>query len=110
MFGVPQPIHVYFEMYNLERDAGGSTRYEIEAILVKPPKKGLERLIRRAFKGRVQDGVSVRFENEGATEEESQRLILDTLDQEAGTYLLVVRVRDQVRGRTVESRRTILLE
>ena len=105
------PIYFYFEMYNLARDPEGMTRYEVEAVLVEGnDAKGLEKLIRKAFGGDRKTGVSARFEGRGRTAEEGQYLILDASSETPGAYVLAVRVRDLVRGETVEARRNLRLE
>ena len=98
-------------MYNLARDPEGMTRYEVEAVLVEGnDAKGLEKLIRKAFGGDRKTGVSARFEGRGRTAEEGQYLILDASSETPGAYVLAVRVRDLVRGETVEARRNLRLE
>lgn len=108
-FAIDQPLYFYFEMYNLAQEAGGTTRYEMEAALVekKSEGRGLERHIRRALQGRQRGSVSVRFDEQGFTSDEGRYLILDTSEQDPGTYLLVLRVRDAVSGQEVETRREV---
>ncbi len=111
VFNKAQPMYLYFEMYNLRRDADNKTRYEVETVLVENrEEKGLEKVLKRAFRGRAKEGVSVRFENVGSDADESQYLILETQDQPAGTYMLVMRVHDLIGETIVETRRIVLLE
>ena len=67
-------------------------------------------MLSRAFRGRAKEGVSVKFESVGSSADESQYFILDTQEQPAGTYVLVMRVTDLLSDETVESRRLVLLE
>ena len=111
VYATRQPLYFYFEMYNLDAEPDGQRRYEIEAVLVeKRDEGGLDRLIRQAFGRRGREGVSVSFEGTGTRTDEGQYLILDVAGQAPGTYMLAVRVTDQVGGETVETRRTVLLE
>ncbi len=112
VFGVDQPLYIYFEMYNLEQEAGGQTRYEVEALLVEQGREsGLQRLFRRAFRrGGGGEGVAVRFDGVGNSADEGQYFIMDASQQPPGTYVLALRVTDLVREQTVESRRTVMLE
>ncbi|GAB5517889.1 MAG: hypothetical protein RhofKO_01400 [Rhodothermales bacterium] len=106
-----QPIYVYFEAYNLSQNPQGTTRYETEAVIVpKPDDKGLDRLIRRAFGRKQNDGVSVSFQDQGTSSDQGRFLALSAAGEEPGTYLLILRVTDLLTETTVESRRTILLE
>ncbi len=106
-----QPLYFYFETYNLSRDAGGATRYNVEAVLVeKRDEKGLRDLIQQAFGARERVGVSAEFEETGTSRDEGQYLILDTRDQPVGTYVLAVRVTDDRTSQTAEAQRTVILE
>ena len=106
-----QPIYFYFEGYNLSQSADGTTRYAVEAVLVRSEKKkGADKLVRRAFGRGNKAGVSSRFEGTGTTPDEGQYLILDASSQEPGAYILAVRLTDQLTGRTAEARRNLVLE
>ena len=105
------PFYLYFEMYNLRRDVDGKSKYSIETVLVEHrDEKGLAKILKRAFKGRAKEGVSVRFEGSSDLPDASQNLILDTEGQNPGTYVLVVRVTDLIANKTEEVRRTVMIE
>ncbi len=111
VFNREQPMYLFFEMYNLQKDAEGRARYEVEAVMVEQrDAKGLEKILDRAFRGRAREGVSVRFQNTTTNSDESQYLIMDAVDQPPGTYVIVMRVHDSIANRTQETRRIVLLE
>ncbi len=109
VFSNEQPIYIYFEAYNLQRDASGQTQYEVEAILV--PKDESPGIV-KFFKGLFGDerGVSVQYDGTGTTPDASQYLILDAEDREPGLYTLAVQVRDTNTGETARTERDLYLE
>lgn len=110
VFDLQQPLALYFEVYNLRPGTDGRTRYDVEAVLVPADGRGgLERRIARAFGRAGRDAVSVRFTAEGIAPEEAHDLVLDPLPQTAGTWVLVVRITDQVQQASTETRRTLTL-
>ncbi|GIV59213.1 MAG: hypothetical protein KatS3mg043_0302 [Rhodothermaceae bacterium] len=109
-FSVGQPVYLYFEVYGLQPAPDGLARYAVEAVLVRSDEAGgLERLIRQAFGGAREAGVSVRFEGQSRSREDGQYLVLDTTTQPPGRYVLVLRLTDLLRNETVERRRTLQL-
>ncbi len=109
VFGVGDPIYLFFEVYNLGL-SGDRTDYEVEARLVpKDDSRGLARVARRIFGGRDR-GVATGVEYQGAESTAAEYLILDAADQEPGLYTLTVTVRDNVTGRTVDEETDLLLE
>ena len=111
VFNRTQPIYLYFEIYNLSKNAQGNTRYEVETVMVAHrEEKGLAKVLKRAFRGRADEGVSVSFENTGNSVDDGQYLILDAVDQPPGTYIIVMRIKDLISDREIETRRIVLLE
>ena len=109
VFSATQPIYLYFEIYNLELNQAGQTDYEMEALLIPKDKgRGLGRLVRNIFGGT--GGVSVTVPGAGDSLNDAQYLILDAANQETGLYTLVLRVRDNVGRRTVETEQDLFLE
>ena len=110
VFGVDQPIYLYFEVYNLELDEGGSARYDIEAKLT-PKRDGnaVGRAVGRLL-GRDTEGVSVRLPITVQDESDGQFLILSAENQEPGLYLLSLRIRDTVSGNTVDMEQDLFLD
>lgn len=109
VFGVGDPIYMYFEAYGLGQ-ADGRTDYEVEASLrPKDTARGLRRLARRIFGG---DGtaVSSAFEVQGDRPDDTVYLFLDATGQEPGLYTLTVTVRDRVSGAEADRETDLLLE
>lgn len=108
VFGDRQPIHLYFELYDLGLNGAGRTDYEVEATLRPKEKKGG---IGGLFGiGGSKDGVSVRFDGGGISSTDHQSLILDATDQPRGLYHLVVKIRDRVSGKTAQKDQDLFLE
>ncbi|MEZ4700390.1 MAG: GWxTD domain-containing protein [Rhodothermales bacterium] len=112
VFGVEQPLYIYFEMYNLKASAEGSTRYQVEALLIARKDAGrLNQVFRRAFRrGGGGEGVAVRFEGVGSTADDGQYFIMDASNQPPGVYVLALHVTDLESGKTIERVRTVMLE
>lgn len=109
VFSARQPIYLYFETYNLARNAEGRTDYEVEALLVpKEEARGLAKVFKGLLGGKK--GVSVTLPGTGTSTEEGQYLILDAANQKSGLYTLILRVRDNVARRTVERDQDLFLE
>jgi hypothetical protein len=111
VYPTDQPLYLYFELYNLTPGPSGESNYTVEAVLVENAKdRAVERLLRGAFRLRNRQGVSVRFDINTAGRDDGQYLILDASGEEAGTYVLALRVTDHVTNETVEQGRTLILE
>lgn len=109
VYSVEQPIYLYFEAYNLRLNAQGQTDYEVEALLTpKDKSRGVARVFKNLFGG--DKGVSVRLPGSGNTPDDGQYLILDATNQPAGLYTLVLRLHDNVSGRTVDRELDLFLE
>ena len=108
VFGSEQPIHLYFELYDLGLNSGGRSDYEVEATL--RPKEASGGIAGLFGIGGSKDGVSVRFDGGGASSDDHQSLILDATDQPRGLYHLVVRIKDRVSGKTVQKEQDLFLE
>lgn len=109
VFSAGQPIYLYFETYNLGRNAEGRTDYEVEALLApKDRSKGIAKLFKGIFGG--DKGVAVRLPASGTSADDGQYLILDATNQEPGLYTLVLRVHDNVSGKEVHREMDLMLE
>ena len=105
VFNTQQPVHLYFELYDLGMNSEGRSDYEVEASLRPKEKKGGFLGI-----GGSDKGVSVRFDGGSVSSEDHQSLILDATDLEPGLYKLEVKVRDRNSGRTVDRDQELFLE
>ena len=106
-FRLLQPIHVYFEVYNLTR--GGEydlARYEIRHSVTSltRPSGGFFRRI-ASMLGAREEEVAVSQVVETAQPSEPQRFVLATDDLPAGAYRLEITVRDMWTGSVVMRRR-----
>ena len=108
VFGSEQPIHLYFELYDLGLNSAGRSDYEVEATL--RPKEASGGIAGLFGIGGSKDGVSVRFDGGGSSSDDHQSLILDATDQPRGLYHLVVRIKDRVSGKTVQKEQDLFLE
>lgn len=110
VFGIDQPIYVFFETYNLQPDEAGQNQYSVEvALRPQDTSTGLARLARRVFGG-DDGGVAIEFEAGGTGSEDATYTILDAAGQEPGLYTLTLRVRDAATGRTAERSTDLYLE
>lgn len=109
VFSTDQPIYLYFETYDLARGDDGQTDYQVDILLVpKQEAKGIARLF-QGITGRKR-GVAVSFSGTGSSPDEGTYQILDAAGQDPGLYSLVVRVRDNIARRTVESEQDLFLD
>ncbi|HUF09723.1 MAG TPA: tetratricopeptide repeat protein [Rhodothermales bacterium] len=108
VFGSEQPIHLYFELYDLGLNSAGRSDYEVEATL--RPKEASGGIAGLFGIGGSKDGVSVRFDGGGSSSDDHQSLILDATDQPRGLYHLVVKIKDRVSGKTVQKEQDLFLE
>jgi GWxTD domain-containing protein len=109
VFRSDRPIFVYFEVYRLGV-SNGETSYDVEAEL-RPRDQGggLAGVLRRAFGGRRR-GVGAEAESQGQGPDDAQYVVIDAAGQQPGLYLLTLRVRDRVSGRSVEKTTEVMLE
>jgi len=104
-FGKAQPVGIYFEVYNLVRDAFGATKYRVSYELRSLERKsvgarvlsGLGRLLGRES---GEGTVRIEYEQTGTTTEEQVYLQLDVSESEPGRQLLKVSVTDELSGVT----------
>ncbi|MDP6779324.1 MAG: GWxTD domain-containing protein [Candidatus Latescibacteria bacterium] len=102
-------VYVYFEIYNLTRDAYGQTRYQVQYTVRPKGGTGLGGIVAQlaqTFTGKKREEVAVGFEQVGLGESEAAYVELDLGDSRAGRYELRVEVTDMNSG-TVTGRETI---
>ena len=102
-----EPVHFYYEIYNLSLDAQGRTSYQVELeVTTKEPRHniiwkflaGLGKLIGRSSD---EQSVFMVFENGGITADEYSYTSIDTGESPTGTYAMTVRIKDLHSGQTV---------
>ena len=95
-----EPVYVYYEAYNLSRDAFGMTNYTVEYTVRsgKPP-GSIQRILRAFRGGGVEEQVSVAAQEQlGVREAEPGYVELDLGMAKPGKIVLTVTVKDLVSG------------
>ncbi len=105
MFDRSRPLYLYFEIYDLVPAPDGMARYELEIDLTREGGGGLLSMFRSSPRG-----VSVRFPGEVRGRDASTYQILDVTDQEPGTYVLTLTVRDAQTGERKTRTQEIVLQ
>jgi len=100
---VDQPLFIYFEVYNLQQDDYGATRYQVEySVAEAPPEAALGRLYQglRSLVGRGgrQAVLSSEFTGSDIRRDLQTWLEIDMSHLEHGTYELRVTIIDLVSG------------
>jgi tetratricopeptide (TPR) repeat protein len=96
---IDQPVHVYFELYNLALDENDVARYEVTYRIEPVEEGGL-----LGFLGRDEPALSVSAGFEDDTPSPIVFSQIDVRELDAGTYTLVVRVTDATSGEAFERR------
>ena len=106
VYGINQPVYIYYELYNLSLDDMSqktdytvyySIRYDGERQV------SLTGYIRNLFVNENQEmGVTTEFKQSGALPDESQFLRIDQSLTEPGPYILTLKIKDNHSGITVE--------
>ena len=102
VFKTGQHVFVYFEIYNLVRDAFGATRYEVTYELHWTDEKGarLSPLLTRIL-GRTGAAVTVSYEQTGTEASVSDYVGLDVGETAAGRHVVRMTVKDRNSGQEV---------
>ncbi|OGG52318.1 MAG: hypothetical protein A3F84_00420 [Candidatus Handelsmanbacteria bacterium RIFCSPLOWO2_12_FULL_64_10] len=98
-------IFVYFEAYNLAKDAAGQTRYRVEYTVNAAGRSiaarvlsGLGRLVGASGQG---PSASVVYEQSGAKDWEAHYVEMDLGPTRSGEHVVRVTVTDQIAGRAI---------
>ncbi|MCX6143314.1 MAG: GWxTD domain-containing protein, partial [Ignavibacteriales bacterium] len=93
------PLYLYFEVYNLAKDANGRTSYTIEyklsSVQIKRP------LLASIFGTRKKTSIAVPSERTGKEDWSPEHMTLDVSELEAGKYNLQVMMKDHITGKSV---------
>jgi len=93
------PLYLYFEAYNLAKDANGNTSYTIEyklaSVEIKRP------LLASIFGSRKKTSIAVPSERMGKENWTPEHMALDVSELEAGKYNMQVTLKDRVAGTSV---------
>ena len=95
-FLATEPLFVYFEIYNLTRDAFGATRYEIayEVQTSADADGSILSTILPGIRKRTGETIQVRFEQTGTEPSVYDYVELDVAGAKPGSYTLLMNVKD----------------
>jgi hypothetical protein len=101
-----KPVLIYYEVYGLERDDFGQTRYEVTYLISPSEHEGkflgnVLRSIGRVLKTEHKETVVITTEQAGYRRDQSEYLELDVSKSKEGKYDLAVTVTDQVSQKSV---------
>ena len=110
-----EPVHFYYEIYNLAQDAQGRALYQVELEVTTKERRrniiwkflaGLGELI-----GRSDDEQSIFmvFENRGLAPDEYSYTSIDTGESPIGTYAMTLRIKDLHSGQTVSKTKNFVV-
>ena len=106
MYQRTDPVHFYYEIYNLALSESGRSAYRVELEVKNKDRpqnlfwrilKGIDRLVRRTDN---EQSVLMVFENEGNRSDEYSYTSIDTGATPTGAYEMTVRVTDLHSGQT----------
>ncbi|MDE2999047.1 MAG: GWxTD domain-containing protein [Gemmatimonadota bacterium] len=101
-FYVGKSVFVYFEVYNLEKDAFGNTRYEVTFEVIS---KSTSNRSPRTFLPRIRkdgESIEVRYEQSGTETSVSDFVELDLGQADPGRYSLHMTVKDLNADRNIK--------
>jgi hypothetical protein len=96
---VDHPLYLYFEAYNLSKDANGRTSYMIEYKLASEQIK--RSLLASIFGSRRKTSIAVPSERTGRENWSSEHMALDVSELEPGKYSMQVTLKDRIAGTSV---------
>ena len=115
IFQDTDPVHFYFEIYNLTPDVTGLTSYRTELEVTTKERKGnivwrflssLGNLINRSDNT---ESVMMLFEDEGEMANEYKYTSIDTGDSPTATYVMTLTITDLVSDQTVTKTREFVV-
>lgn len=99
-----QGVFVYYEIYNLAKDAFGQTNYTVSHTITSRDIPGTISNISRLFRWRtgIREELAVTYEQQGEAAQEVEYVELDLAEQAPGRYSLKVSIEDRNSGETAE--------
>lgn len=106
-FSLKTPVYVYFEIYRLSQDSEGKTSFTIDytLTLMESRREGILGL----FRGSGKSSISTQIDREGDNEFSVEFLAIDVSQVKPGEYQLIIKVTDQLNGKTVAQEKRIAL-
>lgn len=111
-FAPSDPVHLYYEIYNLKKDETGATSFEIESeiVLIKKKKGGIRKVFGFLGGSGSKKSVSLKDERIGKDEFSAEQVSFDVSKLAEGEYELRLKVTDRVANQTVEKSVVLKLE
>ena len=99
-----QGVFVYYEIYNLAKDAFGQTNYTVSHTITSRDIPGATSNISRLFRWRtgIREELAVTYEQQGEAAQEVEYVELDLAEQGPGRYSLEVAIEDRNSGETAQ--------
>ena len=110
-----QPVFIYFEIYNLKRNAFGQTRYRVSYVVRSRDQKtigvrilgGVGNLLGQK---RDQGVISIEYEQVGAETQAPGYLELDMSRSEPGEKIVEIAIVDETTGQTASATTTLVIQ
>ena len=111
-FAPSDPVHLYYEIYNLKRGETGATSFEIESeiILIKKKEGGIKKVFGFFGGGGSKKSVSLKDERISQDEFSAEQVSFDVSKLAEGEYELRLKVTDRVANQTAEKSVVLKLE
>lgn len=111
-FAPSDPVHLYYEIYNLKRGETGATSFEIESeiILIKKKEGGIKKVFGFLGGGGSKKSVSLKDERISQDEFSAEQVSFDVSKLAEGEYELRLKVTDRVANQTAEKSVVLKLE
>jgi len=109
------PVHFYYELYNLTKNNDGRTSYRIELEVTTQEKRrnivwrflaGIGNLIKR---GDDDQSVLLIFDDEGTSTDAYRYMSIDTGESPTGTYIMTLKITDLYTSQTVSKTKTFIV-
>ena len=99
-----QSVFVYYEIYNLAKDAFGQTDYSVSYAITSADAPVTMSSISRLFRWKTgkREELAVMYEQQGETAQEVEYVELDLAEQIPGRYTLKVTINDRNSGASAE--------
>jgi len=106
---VGEPIWLYFEIYNLKKDAAGKTSYTMKQTVREKRPEGLLAGIKGIVKSEAFQEISISYDGAGVYSDENRILTIDVSDLEPGAYAISVEITDRISGKIAVAREDVVL-
>jgi hypothetical protein len=105
-----KPVYIYFEVYNLQRNLTGSSKFTIEYTLtfLKGKKKNIKNLF-GIFGGGGKSSIATTIEREGKEELSVEFLAIDVSKVKSGKHELEIKITDKISGEIVKKKEQLVL-